>query len=147
MNPADRGLPRACRLLRPADFARVYGLRQSAAAGSLVVYAAPGEPPDGPARLGLSVSRRIGNAVVRNRWKRRLREAFRRARPALPAGTDIVVVVRGGAVPVGEAGVRSIAEALTTLVRRVTGRRGYAGAVSEERPAAGSDRGRRGRRR
>lgn len=147
MSPADRGLPRERRLLRPADFARVYGLRQSASAGALVVYAAPNDRPDGPVRLGLSVSRRIGNAVVRNRWKRRLREAFRHARPVLPAGTDLVVVVRGGAVPVGEAGARSLAEGLVTLTRRVTGRRGYAAGGPEDGPAAGGDRGRRGRRR
>lgn len=147
MNPTDRGLPRASRLLRPAEFARVYGLRQSAAAGPLVVYAAPRERPDGPARLGLSVSRRVGNAVVRNRWKRRLREAFRHTRTVLPVGTDLVVVVRGGAVPTGEAGARSIADALVALVRRVTGRRGYADGAREARPAEDGDRGHRGRRR
>lgn len=45
-------------------------------------------------RLGLSVSRRVGNAVVRNRIKRRLREAFRLIHPTMPAGYDLVIIVK-----------------------------------------------------
>lgn len=45
-------------------------------------------------RLGTTVSRKVGNAVVRNRWKRRLREIFRRNRDAIPSGFDYVVIVR-----------------------------------------------------
>jgi ribonuclease P protein component len=51
-----------------------------------------------PARLGTTVSRRIGGAVVRNRVKRRVRECFRtNLRTLLPAGTDLVVIARAGA--------------------------------------------------
>ena len=91
-----RVFPRTARILSPADFARVYGRRCSAAAGPLVLYAAPQDRVASAARVGLSVSRRIGNAVVRNRWKRRLREAFRTVRTSLPSGTDFVIVVRSG---------------------------------------------------
>lgn len=55
---------------------------------------------DGQARsrLGITVSRRVGNAVVRNRVKRRVRECFRLAlRSMLPAGTGMVVIARPGA--------------------------------------------------
>ena len=121
MTPSNRGFPRACRLLRPADFARVYAARQSSAAGPLVVYGLPSAA--GGTRLGLSVSRRIGNAVVRNRWKRHLREAFRLFRDAFPAGHDFVVVVRSGLPPVGAAGLDRTGASLVALADRAVRRR------------------------
>ena len=68
-------------------------------------------------RLGISASRRIGGAVVRNRWKRLLREAFRLTRPQLPEGIDLIVIpaaqrgadvggVAGLAATIGGAGWR-----------------------------------------
>ena len=127
MTAPRRGFPRAARLLRPADFARVYGRRKSAAAGPIVVYAAPNECADGGTRLGLSVSRRIGGAVVRNRWKRVLREAFRAVRGDLPGGNDFLVVVRSGEAPAGAEAARALRESFVTLARRVVSRPGYAG--------------------
>ena len=50
-------------------------------------------------RLGLSIGRSVGNAVTRNRWKRRIREAFRLHRTELPGGLDLVVRPKRGAVP------------------------------------------------
>ncbi|HKD37416.1 MAG TPA: ribonuclease P protein component, partial [Pirellulales bacterium] len=50
-------------------------------------------------RIGLSVSARVGGAVVRNRWKRLLREAFRLRRMELPVGLDLVAIPRGGIEP------------------------------------------------
>jgi ribonuclease P protein component len=120
-----RSFPPTARLVRPADFSRVYRQRQSAAAGPLVLYAAANGLPDGRVRLGLSVGRRVGNAVVRNRWKRSLREAFRAIRPGMPAGTDIVLVVRGGPPPRGAEAARDTAATLAALAGRVTGRSGY----------------------
>lgn len=125
MTASRRGFPRAVRLLRPADFTRVYGRRRSAAAGHVVLYAAPNERPDGGVRLGLSVSRRIGNAVVRNRWKRVLREAFRAVRGDLPAGNDFIVVVRSGAPPAGAEAARALREGIVSLARRIVARPGY----------------------
>lgn len=48
-------------------------------------------------RLGVTVSKRVGNAVTRNRVKRHVREAFRRGREILPAGLDLVIVARPSA--------------------------------------------------
>jgi ribonuclease P protein component len=127
------GFPRAARLLAPDDFARVFALRRSAASGPLVLYACPAVSGTQPARLGLSVSSRIGNAVVRNRWKRRLREAFRQVRAMLPSGNDFVIVVRSGTVPSGAAGARQVEEMICDLATRVVARPGYAAAADAAR--------------
>lgn len=125
MTPTNRRFPRTARLTRPADFTRVYGRRQSAASRQFVTYALPNELPGGRVRLGLSVSRRIGSAVIRNRWKRRLREAFRAVRSDLPRGIDIVVVVRSGEPPGGAVGLKQTSEAIAALVARITKRPGF----------------------
>jgi ribonuclease P protein component len=132
------------RLLRPAEFARVYDTRQSASAGPLVLYAAVHRANPAGVRVGLSVSRRIGVAVVRNRWKRRLREAFRQVRATLPVGNDFVIVVRSGEPPAGAAGARDIETAIAALAARVVRRKGYAEALPRPRDdAAGKPKRRR----
>lgn len=91
------GFSKLARLLKPAEFDRVMRGRVSASDGLVIVYAARGEGE--ATRLGLVVSRRCGNAVVRNRWKRLLREAFRLSIHELPVGLDLVVLPRPGADP------------------------------------------------
>jgi ribonuclease P protein component len=73
-------------------FEAVYAARVKKHQGPLTVFGKPNEL--GHARLGLSVPRRVGNAVVRNRVKRLLREAFRLSQHDWPRGYDVIVTVR-----------------------------------------------------
>jgi ribonuclease P protein component len=85
------------RVSRPAEFERVYARRRSASNGKMTICCCENDLPY--SRIGLSVSTRIGGAVVRNRWKRLLREAFRLRRSELPEGVDLVAIPRGGIEP------------------------------------------------
>jgi ribonuclease P protein component len=78
-----------------------------AADGVLVLFALQTAPDDGP-RLGVTVPKKMGNAVVRNRWKRYIREAFRTQQTELPAGYDYVIRPKKGAQPVWAAIQRSL---------------------------------------
>ena len=86
-------LGRGLRLRNTTAFRAVYAARARAADGRLVAYARPNGLE--VTRLGVSVGRRSGGAVERNRIKRLLREAFRQARAAFPRGYDIVLVSLG----------------------------------------------------
>lgn len=111
--PDDETFPRTLRIIRGADFERVFGTKVFAADGTLVVSAdkSSGEQT----RLGLSVSRKVGNAVVRNRWKRLIREAFRRKKNVLPPGLDLVVRPRAGA----KDDFQAVSRSLMNLAKRV----------------------------
>lgn len=93
----SRRFPAQHRLRKQADFDRVYARRCSASDGWLLIYVDANGLDH--ARLGLSVSRKVGGAVLRNRWKRLLREAFRLSRPDLPAGIDLIVIPRSRQEP------------------------------------------------
>jgi ribonuclease P protein component len=94
---ASQRYPRPFRLRTSAEFQRVYERKCSVADQTLVVYGCESDLPH--ARLGLTVSRKIGDAVVRNRWKRLVREVFRRCKDELPVGLDLVVLPRPGCKP------------------------------------------------
>jgi ribonuclease P protein component len=115
------------RLSRSADFDRVFRQGRSHAGRELVLYVFPrGEGADGDApRLGLSVSRKVGGAVQRNRVKRLLREAFDLEGSRLPAGTDAVVVARHEVNALAEReGLEGIRRSLGQLIERVADRPG-----------------------
>lgn len=86
------GLPRTRRLRSARDFAGVYRLRERAGDQHLLLFGAKNSL--GETRIGLSVSKKHGNAVRRARLKRLLREAFRLSQHELPAGLDLILIPR-----------------------------------------------------
>jgi ribonuclease P protein component len=99
-------------LRRPGDFRRVYDRRRSASDAWLIVYVCPNALPY--LRLGLSVSRKFGGAVRRNRLRRLYREAFRLTRHEMPTGLDLVLIPRKPDVPT----LDQLKKSLPRLVRQ-----------------------------
>jgi ribonuclease P protein component len=84
------------RLSRSRDFDAVYRQGRSTSTRFLVLYWFEREDDPGEPRLGLAVPRAAGNAVVRNRIKRQLREVWRARLEELPGARDYVLIVRPG---------------------------------------------------
>jgi ribonuclease P protein component len=99
-------------LRKLADFRRVYDRRRSVSNDWLIVYACENDLPH--LRLGLSVSRKVGGAVQRNRLRRLYREAFRLARHLMPVGMDLILIPRRPEPPT----LDELKEALPRLVRQ-----------------------------
>ena len=138
--------PRSRRIRSSQEFEWIYAQRQRAGDDHLLVFAAANglEHP----RLGLSVSKKHGNAVRRARLKRLLREAFRLSQHELPPGLDLILIPRQGTA----AGLEEFRGSLVRLVRRLAKRlgapagaavpRGRVGATAESRePHDGSQPG------
>ena len=104
-------LRRRDRLRRAAEFRRVFSQGRRQDDSILRVYACGNGLEY--SRLGLSVSRRLGGALRRNRLKRLLREAFRLCRAELPVGLDLVLIPRSPNIP----SLHELCESLPALVR------------------------------
>jgi ribonuclease P protein component len=87
------GLPRSSRVRKRGAFVEIQRQGKKTKGAGLLMFALPQRKP-GPARLGVTVSRRVGGAVVRNRVRRLVREVFRQNPTWFPAGRDIVFVAR-----------------------------------------------------
>ena len=105
--------PAKLRIKKRDEFQAAFKEGQVAADGVLVVHAVRADA--GPTRMGISIAKRVGNAPLRNYWKRLIREAFRRQRGQLPDGLHIIVRPKKGA----SADAAAIRKSLRTLLRRL----------------------------
>ncbi len=113
----DERLRKAERLTRRRQFLETQRRGGRHVSRHLVVYACPGR--EAWSRVGLTVSRKVGNAVVRNLVKRRLREIFRRNKGVLPEGFDFVWIARVGAGDASQEELhRQVIEASRQAARR-----------------------------
>ncbi len=94
---------RRYRLSRSRDFDAVYRHGRSVSTRFLILYSFAHEEEGGDARLGLAVPKSLGGSVVRNRVKRRLREAWRGLLPEIRPGRDYVLIARPGLAEAMEA--------------------------------------------
>lgn len=90
-------MQRTHRLTNRDDFKKVYRRGKSVANRQFVVYSFPRRNEE-PFRMGVSISKKIGNAVVRNRLKRQLKEIVRLRKDEIADGYDFIIIVRKGAL-------------------------------------------------
>ena len=108
-----RPLKRCFSLKRNKQFRQVYRKGKSVACRELVLIYAKNRSD--MVHVGFSVGKKLGNSVVRNRVKRRLREAFRPNLPLLLPGFDLIVIARD---PARDAPFYSLADSLRYLLRK-----------------------------
>lgn len=106
-------LPKAARVRKRGDFLSIQNGGKRLPTRHFLLVHRPGRYGD--ARLGITVTKKIGGAVTRNRVKRSVREAFRQVRRTLPP-LDLVVVARKGS---GALGPHAVAEEIQPALRRL----------------------------
>lgn len=117
-------LPAASRVRRSADFTGALRSGRRAGRGPLVVHMMiPATEPLGPSRAGFVVGRAVGNAVARNRTRRRLRHLVAQRLSTVPAGATLVVRALSGAADLSSP---QLAGHLDAVLLRLTAKVGAA---------------------
>ena len=111
------GFPRTCRVRKRVDYLAIQGGGRRVSGDHYMLFArrAESQGPTRGTRVGVTVSRKVGGAVVRNQVKRWVRECCRRMQANLPTGLDLVIVARPSAA---RAGYGPTASELANLARR-----------------------------
>jgi ribonuclease P protein component len=102
---ASRSFPKSLRLRRRTEFLRVQSQGRRVHTPHFLLILLP--RPDGGQKLGITVTKKVGTAVQRNRVRRLVREVFRHHRGSFPEGCELVVIAKRGAPELGYADVRS----------------------------------------
>jgi ribonuclease P protein component len=131
----SQAFPKTLRLRTTPQFQRVFERRVSVSDELTIMYGCENEL--GYTRAGLSVSRKVGKANVRNRWKRLLREAFRTTRSRWPVGLDVVLIPQRHAAPDFHRLRESLPQLAARLEKRLQKRKREPQAPSPAAPAAG----------
>lgn len=108
--------PKELRLRTRREFLKVQDRGQKVAIGPLLALALP---RPGPTRLGITVSSKVGNAVLRVRLRRQIRELFRKRRSQLPSGIDLVLIARGSAKDADYEALSRAFDAVSEKLRRL----------------------------
>jgi ribonuclease P protein component len=113
LSPMGNRLPRHCRIVKKTDFKQAFskGITRKTQHLKAVIYPTGGEW----SRIGLAVSRKVGNAVQRNRLKRRLREIFRLQRDLAPEVRDIIFIPRPGCASLAYETIADEAQSLIAI--------------------------------
>ena len=98
-NKLSEKFPRPHRIVRSTDYKTIYKAGKRIHSENFVLFSRENEV--GYSRLGITVSRKIGCAVVRNRTKRLFREIFRRSSAEIPESLDLVVNAKSGCIGIG----------------------------------------------
>ncbi|MGL6196242.1 MAG: ribonuclease P protein component [Thermoguttaceae bacterium] len=110
----DFSLKKTDRIRKQDEFQKIYKLRRSVSDSFLILYVFPNGLSK--TRLGMSVSRKVGNAVVRNKWKRLIREQFRLNKHTLPVGFDFLFIPKPKTAPIP---FQRVGLSLRKLIERV----------------------------
>jgi len=111
--------PAAARVRRRPEYLAIQNRGRRMVGPNLLLFALPVSAPGG-GRLGVTVSKKVGSAVLRNRVKRWIRDCYRRRRPEFPPGFDLVVVARPLAATANHG---AVCNELASLARRLRGTR------------------------